>query len=311
MQFFSHSSSADRVLPVLPSLEYASNDFLLAVAAPAAAVERYRRLRLHRALGSLPSDVSLTPALPEARGGLVDMTGLVAGGSSGEGGENALGYNLGQYTGDVAAASWNSTALFCSDLGLYEARMNVVMSLLPSHDALLLQEVHGTSGMLEAWPRPRGYQAFFSPGANAGCAGVGILLSELFLQNFENAHQITEVWKGRALKVSLRGRKGCLDIWSVYFPTGDAITANDLYDVPLRDQLNCRHFVDLRNLMRNRMRASLSSSLEAASVVGGGFNYVIDSGDRRALNTMAETGSRNRSEENHWQNGWPGRSTWL
>ena len=32
--------------------------------------------------------------------------------------------------------------------------MNVVMSLLPSHDALLLQEVHGTSGMLEAWPRP-------------------------------------------------------------------------------------------------------------------------------------------------------------
>ena len=179
--------------------------------------------------------------------------------------------------------------------------MNVVMSLLPSHDALLLQEVHGTSGMLEAWSRPRGYQAFFSLGANAGCAGVGILLSESFLQNFEGAPQVTEVCKGRALKVSLRGRKGCLDIWSVYFPTGDAITANDLYDVPLRDQLNCRHFVDLRNLMRNRMRASLSSSLEAASVVGWGFNYVIDSGDRRALNTMAETGSRNRSEEDHWQ----------
>jgi len=65
--FVHHSRSADRVLPVLPSLEYASNDFLLAVAAPAAAVERYRRLRLHRALGNLPSDVSLTPALPEAR----------------------------------------------------------------------------------------------------------------------------------------------------------------------------------------------------------------------------------------------------
>ena len=156
MLFLNHSSSADRVLPVLPSLAYSSNDFLPAAAAPAAAVERYRCRRLQRALGNLPSDVSLTPALPEARGSLVDMTGLVAGGSSGEGGEDALGYNLGQYTGDVAVASWNSTALFCSDLGLHEARMNVVMSLLPSHDALLLQEVHGTSGMLEAWARPRG-----------------------------------------------------------------------------------------------------------------------------------------------------------
>ena len=76
--------------------------------------------------------------------------------------------------------------MFCSDLGLYEARMNVVRSLLPSHDALLLQEVHGTSGMLEAWPRPRGYQAFFSPGANAGRAGVDIIIRLFVWQNFEN-----------------------------------------------------------------------------------------------------------------------------
>ena len=131
----------------------------------------------------------------------------------------------------------------------------VITSLLPGHDALLLQEVHGTSGMLEAWARPRGYRAFFSPGATTGCAGVGILLSETFLQRFEEELILEEIWKGRAIKVILRGRQGRLDICSVCFPTGDTITTNDFYGVEPRDQHGCRDFIDLRNLMRNRIRA--------------------------------------------------------
>ena len=94
--------------------------------------------------------------------------------------------------------------------------MGVVTSLLPGHDALLLQEVHGTSGMLEAWARPRGYRAFFSPGATTGCAGVGILLSETFLQRFEEEPILEEIWKGRAIKVILRGRQGRLYIYVQY-----------------------------------------------------------------------------------------------
>ena len=48
-------------------------------------------------------------------------------------------------------------------------------------------------------------------------------------------------------------------------------------------------FIDLRNLMRNRIRASLALSAVAATVIGGDFNFVVAKGDRRALETMSDT----------------------
>ena len=56
---FSSSDSADRVLPVLPNCTLRPDMFLPSVAAPSHEVERYQRLRIFRALGSLPAHVTL------------------------------------------------------------------------------------------------------------------------------------------------------------------------------------------------------------------------------------------------------------
>ena len=226
----SFSDSADRVLPVLPNCTLRPDMFTPSLAAPSHEVERYQRLRIFRALGSLPAHVTLVTGIGIGSGISGDGDGGLGRGiqeqahppgiptSNQHAGLNIfeLGYNNGQYTGDFSIASWNTTALFCANPAFREGRMGVVTSLLPGHDALLLQETHGTSGMLEAWARPRGYRAFFSPGATTGCACVGILLSGTFLQRFEEEPILEEIWKGRAIKVILRGRQGLLDICSVY-----------------------------------------------------------------------------------------------
>ena len=131
--------------------------FLPSVAAPSHEVERYQRLRISRALGSLPAHVTLVTGSGDGGGGLGRGNQAQAhtpgnqNDSQSAGVNNLeLGYNLGQYTCDFSTASCNSTALFCANPAFREGRMGVVTSLLPGHDALLLQEVHGTSGMLEA-----------------------------------------------------------------------------------------------------------------------------------------------------------------
>ena len=53
--------------------------------------------------------------------------------------------------------------------------------------------------------------------------------------------------------------------------------------------------------MRNRIRASLTPSAVAATVIGGDFNFVVAKGDRRALETMADTGGKDTREEDRWQ----------
>ena len=126
--------------------------FLPSVAAPSIEVERYQRLRIFRALGSLPAHVTLVTGIGIGSGISGDGDGGLGIGiqeqarppgiptSSQHAGLNIfeLGYNNGQYTGDFSIASWNTTALFCANPAFREGRMGVVTSLLPGHDALLL-----------------------------------------------------------------------------------------------------------------------------------------------------------------------------
>ena len=124
--YVSRASSLDRLLPCLPPLAFGDSDFLPSVAVLAGEAERYLRLRVHRALGCLRSHVFLSPALTEPRGRLEARgSGPNSAGGVGEGGENGLrraASDVGQYTGDVSAVSWNSQALFCTDLGRYEGK---------------------------------------------------------------------------------------------------------------------------------------------------------------------------------------------
>ena len=70
MHFSISSDSADRVLPVLPNCTLRPDMFLPSVAAPSIEVERYQRLRISRALGSLPAHVTLVTGSGDGGNGL-------------------------------------------------------------------------------------------------------------------------------------------------------------------------------------------------------------------------------------------------
>ena len=52
-----------------------------------------------------------------------------------------------------------------------------------------------------------------------GAGGLLLVVKEEFLQNFEH-HNFFTVLQGRAACLQLEGKKGCLDLWSVYAQTG-------------------------------------------------------------------------------------------
>ena len=74
----------------------------------------------------------------------------------------------------------------------------------------------------------------------------------------------------------------------------------DFHGLTAGGREDCRTFVDLRNKMRNNMRARFTSADLAASLVLGGFNFVMDPTDRRAMGAMLESGAVNTGEADHW-----------
>ena len=180
--------------------------------------------------------------------------------------------------------------------------MRFLCKLLANHNVVLLQETHGTAGYHLSWTPPRGTKAWFSAGANAGCAGVGIVISDALLSQFGPNPLFEEIWPGRAACLRLRGAKGGLDIWSIYCPTGAEVTDNDLFGVLPSAVRSCQTFVGLRDHLRLRVARAMAPALEVMSCVGGDWNYVSESGDRRTLTTMDEAGERDRNEELHFVN---------
>ena len=111
-----------------------------------------------------------------------------------------------------------------------------------------------------------------------------------------------EIWPGLAACLRLRGAKGGLDIWSIYCPTGAEVTDNDLFGFLPLVVRSCQTFVGLRDHLRLRVARAMAPALEVLSCVGGDWNYVSESGDRRTLTTMDEAGERDRNEELHFVN---------
>jgi len=164
-----------------------------------------------RALGLLPRDVLIMPGLQEPRSASAQMADTSAVAS-------------GQFLGDVSVCTWNSQALFCEldrPVSLRrDSKKRQLCKLLSKHHAVLLQEVHGTAGYYLSWAAPRGSKAYFSPGATASCAGVGVVVSIEFLSQFDPDPVFEEVSPGRAAVLRLRGNKGALDLWTIYGHTG-------------------------------------------------------------------------------------------
>ena len=86
-----------------------------------------------------------------------------------------------------------------------------VHELSAAHDMTLLSEVHGDDGVCQAWQRPRDCEAWFSPSAEYGVAGIGLVAKRSFLQSFlpvGAGSRWIEIWRGRIAKLELRGPRG-------------------------------------------------------------------------------------------------------
>ena len=86
------------------------------------------------------------------------------------------------------------------------------------------------------WRPPPETTAWWSQGPVCGQAGVGIIVKNNFLKNFEQPPKLVYIWRGRAAKLCLRGPAGSLDLIVTYFPSGAHAQPNelDLQGIPMQ-----------------------------------------------------------------------------
>ena len=104
-------------------------------------LEKYRRLRLCRAVGALPYTAAIPAGLSS------DDDGTQARSGSGQ-------VKCGQFRGGVSAVIWNCQARFCAKDERRLEKSNYIHFLAARYDIILLSEVHGLRGAPELWRPP-------------------------------------------------------------------------------------------------------------------------------------------------------------
>ena len=202
--------------------------------------------------------------------------------------------------GSLVGAAWNSQAFFAVDVRKHFAKAKYVMRLLRGRDFVLLSEAHVTEGDKAAWRPSPGFTAMWSTGTSAR-AGVGIILRDSFLRQFDPDPVWDEPVPGRAAVLRLRGPLGALDIWTVYFATGTRGLVHATTDEEANMQVKMQ-----RQLMRERINAKMSPKCQVLSVIGGDFNWVVEGADRtskddRLLDPIRQANVRDKADEDHWR----------
>ena len=231
-------ASNSRLLPIIPRLLYSDlnldpediNDILR----KDITLDIYRQRRIRRALGLLPPSDILPLALSTPAASTASPS-----------------RRLGQYRGDVSVACWNAQAFFAVDPTRHAAKQRHLLSLLTRAEAVLISEAHGTYGGNRLWRPPLGCSAWWSPGATAGHAGVGIIVKDSLLKKFDANPVWSTIWLGRAAKLSLQGPEGALDLVVTDFQTGSEVMEHDLYGVALAAREWCDSFGALWTHLRN------------------------------------------------------------
>jgi len=154
-QQFSFSSVLGETRPRIPPLVFGAREVLLLTfdAAPSgsAPISLFRRHRVLRALGCLPTGVVLPPAAVSQQASALAPA------------------NLGPFRGDHSYAFWNAQAFFAADTLRHSAKVGYACHLLAQHDMVGLAEVHGMQSETEAWRRPHGIQGFFFMRTHTWC----------------------------------------------------------------------------------------------------------------------------------------------
>ena len=230
----------------------------------------YRRQRVLRAIGAIPSDRILPPPMSPARPP-----------------PSPAGARRGQFTGDVAVTTWNAQALFATDVFRFTAKSSYVGQLMRKSDICLITEAHGSETGNDTWRPPDGTTCWWSTSSSLGMAGVGVVVKDDFLRQFSARPKWVHIWRGRAAKLCLRGPLGSLDIVVIYGHAGNHRVPEDadLDGVPRARRHAVHSYFDLRSLLRDKIGASLASPDDCLTILGGDFNYVVDSKDRVSLGT--------------------------
>jgi len=102
-----------------------------------------------------------------------------------------------------------------------------VLKILRGRDFLLTNETHTNQGKTKASDEKLhqlGFRAFWSHGGNRR-AGVGIIVRHEFLALFASMPpQWIDISPGEIGCLQLTGSSGNLDLFSIYFPTGNQAT---------------------------------------------------------------------------------------
>ncbi len=168
------------------------------------------------------------------------------------------------YAGDYRGTIWNSQALFASKVSRHAAKKSYILKSLLAKDFMLVCETHSTVGRAAAFNEllsSKGFRGFWSHGSTRR-AGVGVIISHRFLEKKSlSPPSWIEVVPGEVACLRLQGEHGCLDLYSVYFPTGMA---------GIGEESN----FDKRCACRTRLANHLRAPEQVLSIVGGDFNYV-------------------------------------
>ena len=143
-------------------------------------------------------------------------------------------------------------------------------------------ETHGSDHVELCWEPPAGFTCFWAHGTSRR-AGVGLVVREAWLNQFS----AQEIIPGRAGRLSCRGPSGSIDIYSLYFHTGNSDSSllgsgADLSPTTLRRQ------------MREILHRGSSRPDKVWSLFAGDFNWVVDRTDRTPNIPRPELGEKGR-----------------
>ncbi len=108
--------------------------------------------------------------------------------------------------GQLRGVLWNAQAFFTVIPTAHRGNVVYVTQLLKGNDFLAISEALVSEGEKAAFRSPAGTRAFWSVGS-ARSAGKGLIARESSLGNF-NEPTRTELWPGRAARLSLAGPPG-------------------------------------------------------------------------------------------------------
>ena len=164
--------------------------------------------------------------------------------------------------------------------------MNKAIRLASEHDFTILSETHGVSGKEDALKLPGHLTAFWSHGT-ASIAGVGLIVHNDFLKQFDKVDPNRDwirIVPGNVARLRLRGPSGALDLFCVYFPTGDATYSEERKQAVLEISNN------------------VFPKEEVLSLMAGDFNFVENVHDRLCTSSGELTGNKDSTEADFFKN---------